>query len=84
MIGWCNMPFEEIVGLIPEIFSETVCPLLESAYDTVCDVVDFIKDCIEESFQDSFFYLAIESNTTYSSKKSYNKSKQPRKSKKSK
>ncbi len=44
------MPFEEIVGLIPEIFSETVCPLLESAYDTVCDVVDFIKDCIEESF----------------------------------
>lgn len=84
MIGWCDMSFEEIVGLIPEIISETVCPLLEATYDTACDVVDFIKDYIGESFQDSFFYLAIESNTTYNNKKSYNKSKQPRKSKKSK
>lgn len=80
------MSFEEIVGLIPEILSETVYPLLKATYDAVCDVVDSINDYIEENFQDVFvfFCLAIESNTTYSSKKSYNKSKQLRKSKKSK
>lgn len=89
MIGWCDMSFEEIVGLIPEIISETICPLLEATYDTVCNVVDSIKDCIEENFQEAltFYCLAIEKienniterigiKTTYNSKKSYNKSKQ--------